>query len=157
MLSQLHKLSRDVDGRYATDDELQFVGEYLKRYRLRLETYQRLQAVESIVVQQVYAKMRSIDPTLFMHGKEDISQKWRLDTIRVLRYSAIAMLLNDPDTLRERLLLWMQSIMKAFGAQRGCRITYEVMQDVIKQHLTPSQAGIFCPILEMNRQVLGIV
>lgn len=157
MLSQLQKLSRDVDGRYATDEELEFVTEYLKRYSLRLETYQKVQAVEGAVVQQVYARMRSIDPTLFMRGKEDISQKWRIDTIRILRYSAIAMLLDDSDTLRERLLLWMQSIMKAFGAQRACRITYEIMQDVIKQHLTPNQANIFCPILEMNRRVLGIV
>jgi hypothetical protein len=156
MLSQLQKLSRDADGRYATDEELRFVVEYLKTYSLRLQTYQRLQEVEATIVQQVYSKMRTLDPTVFLHGEEDISGKWKRDTIRVMRYSAIAMLLNDPDTLCERLLFWFQTIMKAFGAQRSCRLTYEVMQEIVRKHLTPDQAGVFCPILEVNRQLLGI-
>jgi hypothetical protein len=156
MLSQLKKLSRDADGRYATDEELRFIVEYLKTYSLRLQTYQRLQEVEATIVQQVYNRMRALDPDLFRHGEEDISGKWKRDTIRVMRYSAIAMLLNDPDTLCERLLFWFQTIMKAFGAQRSSRLTYEVMQEVVRKHLTPDQAGIFCPILEVNRQLLGI-
>ena len=84
-----------------------------------------------------------------------MSAKWKRDTFRVLRYSAVAMLVNDPDTLRERFLFWFQTIMKAFGAQKSCNATYEVMQQVVKQHLTPVQASLFCPILEINRQVLG--
>jgi hypothetical protein len=156
MLSQLQKLSFETDGRYATDEELRFVGDYLKTYSLRLQTYQRLQELESTIVQQVYAKMQATDPTLFQSGTEDVSAKWKRDTIRVLRYSAIAMLLNDPDTLCERLLYWMQTIMKAFGAQRSCRVTYKVMQDVVRNYLTPDQASVFCPILEVNSRLLGI-
>lgn len=156
MLSQLENLSRDVDGRYATDEELRFIVDYLKTYSLRIQTYQHLQQLEGTIVQQVYARMRSLDASLFMNGSEDVSVKWKRDTIRVLRYSAIAMLLNDPDTLCERLLFWMQTVMKAFGAQRSCRITYQVMQDVVKQHLNPQQASVFCPILEVNQRLLGI-
>jgi hypothetical protein len=62
---------------------------------------------------------------------------------------------NDPETLCERLLFWFQTIMKAFNAQKSCNVTYEVMQEVVKQHLPPVQASVFCPILEINRQVLG--
>ncbi|MBD2019815.1 phycobilisome protein [Leptolyngbya sp. FACHB-36] len=156
MLSQLERLSRAADGRYATDEELQFIDDYMKTYSLRLQTYQRLQDVEAEIVQRVYAKMRSIDPNLFMNGSEDISAKWKRDTILVLRYSAVALLLNDPDTLCERLLFWLQTVMKAFGAQRSCRITYEVMQDVVKQQLSPPQASLFCSILEVNCRLLGI-
>jgi len=157
MLSQCRKLSFDTDGRYATDAELQFMVDYVPSFSLRVQTYQRLQAIEATVVQQVYAKMRSLDPKIFLNGNEDISGKWKRDTLRVLRYSAIAMLLNDPESLREHLLFWMQTIMKAFGAQRSCHFTYEVMQAVIQQQLTPVQADLFCPILEMNRRMLGIV
>lgn len=156
MLSQLERLSVEADGRYATDAELQFIAEYLQSFNLRVQTYLRIQAIESTIIQQVQAKMQTLDPTLFHSSGEDLTGKWKRDTLRVLRYSAVAMLLNDPDTLRERLLFWMQAIMRAFGAQRSCNVTYEVMQDVVRQHLTPPQANLFCPILELDRRSLGI-
>ncbi|NJP12197.1 MAG: phycobilisome protein [Leptolyngbyaceae cyanobacterium RU_5_1] len=155
MLSQLRKLSYETDGRYATDEELAFVDDYARSFYLRVQTYQRLQAVEAVIVRQVQAKLRSLNPTLFRNSDADLAAKWKRDTIRVLRYSAIVMLLNDPNTLRERLLFWFRTVMRAFGAERSCNLTYAVMQEVVKQHLTPTQAQIFCPILELNRQILG--
>jgi hypothetical protein len=155
MLSQLENLSLTTDGRYASDEELQFVSDYMQLFGLRLQTYQTLQLVEAAIVQQVETKMRLLDPNLFRSGNEDVSAKWKRDTLRVLRYSAVAMLMDDPETLRRRFLLWFQTIMKAFDAQKSCNATYEVMQEVVKQHLTPIQASLFCPILEINRQTLG--
>lgn len=155
MLSQLRRLSYETDGRYATDEELRVIDQFTRSFYLRIQTYQRLQALEVQIVQQVYTRMQSLEPDLFLKGGADVSAKWKRDTIRVLRYSAIAMLLNDPDSLQERLLFWMRTIMKAFGAERSCNVTYATMQDVIKQHLSPTEASLFCPILEMNRQVLG--
>lgn len=157
MLSQLMKISRQADGRYASDEELQFMVDYIRSYNLRVQTYQTLQASETAIVQEVHSKLQALDPTLLRSSTGDISTKWKLDTVRVLRYSALALLLNDPDTLRERLLFWMQTIMKAFGAQKSCNATYTVMQEVIRQHLTPEQANVFCPILEVNRRMLGDV
>lgn len=157
MLSQIQRLSQETEGRYANDDELNFLAEYVGTFELRVQTYQKLQAAETTIVQQVYAKMRSLDPTLFRSGNEDISNKWKRDTIRVLRYSAAAMLLNDPESLRERFLFWFQTIMRAFNAQKSCGVTYTVMQDVIKQVLTPSEAALILPILDVNRRMLGTV
>ncbi|MGG6297111.1 phycobilisome protein [Leptolyngbya sp. AN02str] len=156
MLSQIKHLTSELDGRYATDSELQFIEDYTRSYTLRLETYQRLQEAESEIVQQVLARMKRLSPNLFYNGREDMTAKWKRDTLRVLRYSATAMLLSDPETLRERFLLWFQTIMRAFGAQRSCEMTYQVMQQVVQQHLSADQAHVFCPVLELNRQVLGV-
>ncbi|HEY9750352.1 MAG TPA: hypothetical protein V6C63_16835 [Allocoleopsis sp.] len=155
MLSQIQYFSQAVDGRYATDEELQFLSDYLQSFDLRLSAYTRLQGAEATIIQQVQTKLRSLDPTLLQNGSEDLTAKWRRDTIRVLRYSAVAMLLNDADWLRDRLLYWMQTVMKAFGAQRSCDATYQLMQEVVRQHLTPPEAQLFCPILELNRALLG--
>lgn len=157
MLNQMQRLSLDTEGRYATDEELSFLTDYARSFELRVQTYQKLQASEAAIVQQVQTKMRSIDSTLFHHGKDDITNKWKRDTLRVLRYSAVAMLMDDPETLRERFLLWFQTIMRAFGAQRSCNVTYTVMQEVVKQHLTTTQAALFLPILEVTRRMLGTV
>lgn len=155
MLSQLQRLSLVTDGRYATDAELQFLRDYVKSYALRVEAYQALQTSEAAIVQQVHTRMMSRNPALLRSGANDLTVKWKRDTIRVLRYSAVAMLLNDPDTFQEQFLLWFQTIMRAFSAQKSCGATYEAMQEVIKHTLTPIQASLVCPILELNRRSLG--
>ncbi|OLP19052.1 phycobilisome protein [Leptolyngbya sp. 'hensonii'] len=155
MLTQLERLTTEVDGRYATDTELQFVMDYIHSYNLRMSTYLKIKAAETDMVQKVYNKLRGSSPELLFNGTEDISGKWKRDTIRVLRYSVVAMLINDPERLQERFLFWFQTIMRAFGAQRSCKVTYEMMQEVVQQYLTPAEASLFLPILELNRKLLG--
>ena len=47
MLSQIQHLSQEIDGRYATDTELQFLTEIAQTFHLRAQTYQKLQAAEA--------------------------------------------------------------------------------------------------------------
>ncbi len=155
MLSQLKKLSVDMDGRYANDIELNFLIDYAKSYDLRLRTYRKLSIAEKEIVQQVEQRLKSLDPKMLADGGQDLTRKWRQDTIRVLRQSSAALLTNDLDGLRDGFLLWFQSIMKAFRAQRSCEATYTIMQSVIQKHLTIEEAELFLPILEMNRTALG--
>ncbi len=155
MLSQMERLRQEVDGRYASDEELKFFEEYVQSFPQRLSAYRRIQMTEAILIQQVQRKLRSQDPHLLRSGQQDVSGKWKRDTLRVLRYSALAMLINDPELLQESLLFWMQTVMRAFGAQRSCDVTYRLMQEVAQQHLPRTEAALFCPILELNRSVLG--
>jgi hypothetical protein len=156
MLSQLKSLSLEADGRYASDAELQFLTDYLASFDLRMQTYLRLQDIEATLVQEAYAKMRSRNPAYFNYGSNDISHKWKQDTIRTLRYTAIAVLTNDSETLRSRFLLWFQTIMRAFNAQESCDATYRVLQELVKHHLTAVQAELVCSVLELNRRYLGL-
>lgn len=156
MLSNFKKLTISTDGRYATDDELEFLDDYLTSYELRLRIYQKLQASEQQIVQQVQTKLKALDPSLLISGQQDLTAKWKRDTIRVLRYSAVAVLTDDLTTFQERLLLWFQTIMRAFGAQRSCEMTYLVMQDVMQHYFTPQELSYITPVLELNRSALGI-
>jgi hypothetical protein len=156
MLSQLKQLSIEADGRYASDAELQFLDSYLKSFNARVEAYARLKGSERQIVEEVQAKMRSLNPSIFVKGSEDLTDKWKRDTIRVLRFTAMTLLLDDPDLLKEQFLYWFQTIMQAFGAQEVCDLTYKVMQDVVKQSLPLPVANLLCPILELNRSLLGV-
>lgn len=155
MLSQFAELSCVVDGRYATDAELKFITDYVESYDLRIQTYLKLQELESILVQQAYRKMQAIDSTFFSFNQADISTKWKQDTIRVLRYVAVTVLTNDPGVLKERFLLWFRTIMRAFESQSSCDTTYRVLQALVKQHLTADQSNLVCPILELTRRTLS--
>ena len=155
MLSQLNTLAQEADGRFATDAELMFLQNYLRSARLRFSAYQKIQAAEPKIIQQVKQKLEAIDPSLLQNGKTDLSAKWQRDAVRGLRYAAQALLIDDQESLEERLLLWFQTMMRAFKAERSCNATYVIMQDVVKQFLSPEEAELFCPILEITRSTLG--
>ncbi|HEY9698023.1 MAG TPA: phycobilisome protein [Trichocoleus sp.] len=156
MLSQMNRLSLETEGRYATDAELQFIIDYAQSFPMRLQTYQTLQELESSLVEQTHTRMKAIAPQQFQFSSGDMSAKWKRDTGRVLRYTAAAVLMNDSNALRERFLLWFQTIMRAFAAQQSCNLTYQVMQEVTLQHLTPPQVNLVNPVLEINRRSLGM-
>ncbi|TVQ20916.1 MAG: phycobilisome protein [Leptolyngbya sp. DLM2.Bin15] len=155
MLSQFNRLALDSDGRYANDLELRFIEDYLQSYQMRINIYKKLQDAEQTIVQQVYNKLKAQDPSLLIHKQQDMTVKWKRDTIRVLRYSAVTVLTDDTATFQERLLLWFQTIMRAFGAQRSCEMTYTVMQEVIQQHFTAEEYSYIAPVLDLNRTALG--
>jgi Phycobilisome protein len=157
MLSQLQQLSRESDGRYATDAELKFIADYANSYPVRLSAYRKIQAAEQVLVRQVMAKVRSLEPEAFKYKDTDITKKCERDILYVLHYSALALILSDTIMLQERLLLWFQTIMRSFeDHQRRSDMVYRVMQDVVRQHLTSEEATIFCQILELDRHFLGV-
>lgn len=155
MLSQIQTLVREVDGRYATDTELLFLQNYLHTARLRFSAYQKIQKAEVDIIKQVKQKLHAVDSQILRRGKVDLTAKWQRDTVRVLRYCAHALLVADEQGLEEHFLLWFQSIMRSFKAQHSCDVTYKVMQDVVRQYLTPQEAELFCPILAQARRLLG--
>ena len=155
MLSKLQQLGSNADGRYASDDELQFMDTYISSFDSRVEAYRRIKAVEKEIVETVLAKLQTSYPNLLFPKGEDLQAKWKQDTLRVLRHSAMTVLLDDPELLRQQFLYWFQTIMQAFGAQETCNITYLLMQDVVKDILPKNIADLLCPILEINRNLLG--
>jgi hypothetical protein len=156
MLSLLYDLSVQTDGRYATDSELEVVKEYLESYSLRLSAYRKLQLAEARIVEQVQARIKRVNPGALAYDDANISQLCERDMLYVLRYSAITLLINDTNLLEERVIIWLQTIMRSFKHHlKRCDVTYRVLQEVVQQHLTPAEAALFCPIIELNRQFLG--
>ncbi len=155
MLTKVQKLLYSIDGRYASDQELMFFPTYLASVSNRLRAYQKIQAAEQEIIDQVMAKLKAQKPDVFSCGGQDLSAKWQRDTVRVLRYSAMALLLDEPERFKEALLIWFQTIMRAFGAQESCQLTYAAMQEVISQYLNGEELKLFLPILELSRLTLG--
>jgi len=122
-LSKLQQLGTDADGRYASDDELQFMDTYINSFEVRANAYRQIKAAEKKIVEAVLTKLQKSQPRLLATRGEDIQNKWKQDTFRVLRHSAMTVLLDDPELLRQQFLYWFQTIMQAFGAQEACNVT----------------------------------
>ncbi|MEY2977220.1 MAG: phycobilisome protein [Prochlorotrichaceae cyanobacterium] len=155
MLSQLDQLCRATEDRFAQDQELEFLEDYVQSFHQRKELYGKLRAMESDLVQKVYSYLNAKHPEVFQSGSQDLSKKWQQDTLRVIRYIAHAVLMNDIETYRQRFLLWFQTIMKAFGTQKSCQITYEVMTAVLQRSLSAEEYAMVQPFLQLTQETLS--
>lgn len=156
MLSQIQTLLRDTEGRYATDTELQFLEDYSKGFPQRLRAYQSLRKQERTLIQQTYNQLRKQHPSLFPAGEKEALRKWQRDTIWVLRSSGVAMLLDDIDSLRDRLMLWFQTIMLAFGTQKICYLTYGTLKDLAPKIMGETEGALLGEVLEVNRELFDL-
>lgn len=155
MLSQTKHLIQTTQGRYATDAELEFLQDYANSFALRLRTYQKIRQVEKTLLQSTYQQLRRQHPTLLGQDKQLI-RLWQRDTLYVLRFSALILLLDDLDSLRDRLLLWFQTIMRAFGMQKFCYLTYEAMQQVAPTLLEPEEVRLFTQVMGVNQTTFDL-
>ena len=156
MLSRTQELLRNTEGRYATDAELQFLEDYAKGFPARLKAYQLLRKQERSLLQATYSQLRSRQPDLFPAGDKEALKKWQRDTIWVIRFSGLAMLLDDVDALRDRLMLWFQTIMRAFGTQKTCYHTYAALKETGLKLLGAEAGPLFVEVMESNRELFDL-
>lgn len=156
MLKQLARLSVEADGRYATATELQFLRDYLDSVDKRISAYEKIQSMEAEIVTKIDQTRRAAEPELFAKTSQvDGTLVCKRDFTNILRYSLAALLFDDCDRVPDNYLLWYKTIVRTYKYDRAAGVTYKVVQDVIKEYLTPQESALFNPILELNQVVLG--
>jgi Phycobilisome protein len=157
MLKQLAHLTIDADGRYATDAELKFITKYLESVEDRIEIYEQIRDSEDNLVAQVKSSktMLANEGHNFSYLTEEQKEVCTRDIKTVIRCSAAAILLDEPDRLKEALLLWYFTIARAIGFIDHCQIAYQILEKTIQQKVTPEQAKLAAPILRLNYTILS--
>jgi hypothetical protein len=155
MLKQLAYLSLEADGRYATAEELEFLTVYLDSMEDRIRAYKKVRELEERILYRVDMAKRALPEDMFHLGSRDITWICRYDLTMVIRCIAAAMLFNDLDRLREGMLIWYETIVRAF-AYKHCTIkTYQILQDVINEYLDPADAKLLMPGLQLTHSLLS--
>ncbi len=156
MLTQFSHLSLDTDGRYATDSELQFIDDYLQSVEMRIETYEKIMVNQEAILQEVDSKMHKLNENNCLYKMDKNGQEvCRRDRKNAIKYTTAAMLINDLERLRDGLLIWLQTIVKAVGYDRFVRTHYPIIQEVIQQYLTPEEAKLILPAFQLDCTILG--
>lgn len=155
MLNQLNQLSLAAEGRYATEQELQLLKDYFPTVSVRLSAYQKLRDREAEIVEKLETRMREKQPNIFKIGSNDVTAMYQRDTKIVLRIAMAAMLIEDLDRLRENILLWQRTIVKAFQVQHIAALTHTTMPEIVEQFLTLEEYAVIQPILILNQTVLA--
>jgi hypothetical protein len=154
MLSQLMRLSKSADGRFATATELQFMKDYLATSELRMTTYEKLRDRSAQIMQEVIDQVRSKHPMIFRKGDQDVTGLAQRDCNSILKAAAAAMLIDDLDRLRDGLLLWHQTIIHAVQTDDISRAIWQTVPEVLNQHLTLDELNVVMPALRLNQTLL---
>ena len=156
MLTQFSNLSVNTDGRYSTDSELEFINDYLESMAMRVQTYEKIQANEEAIVQEVDEKMQELNKNDSLFKMDENTKIVCLrDRKNAIKYTSAAMLINDLDRLRDGLLIWLKTIVKAVGYDRFVRTHYPIIQEVIQEYLTPEEAKYILPAFQLDCTILG--
>jgi hypothetical protein len=155
MFKQLTRLSIDADGRYASDSELQFLQDYLDSAELRMSTYEKVREQEEQIIFRWEAVKHGLKQDTFHMGGRDVTEICRRDMTNIFRCSITAILFNDLDRLREGLLIWYQTIVRAYNYTQYAKISYQVIQDVVQEFLSPEEAALLLPALKLDHTILS--
>ncbi|MDS3861687.1 allophycocyanin [Thermosynechococcaceae cyanobacterium BACA0444] len=155
MFKQLTRLANEADGRFASPSELKFLKDYLETVETRMSAYSKVRDAETTITEELGATLQAQSPYIFQKGKQDHSAVCQRDRQHVLRISATSMLFGDLDSLREGFLLWYRTIINAFRDQKASQATYKVLPNIVNAHLTPEEAKLMQPALELDKSILG--
>ena len=149
ILKQLSRLSSNVEGRYATPQELQFVTDFQSSLELRISTYRRIRDAELEIVNLTYEKSCVKEPRFFSQENEYVKSFCIRDAKIVLVSVCLAILTNDLEELKDNLLIWQKTIVKAFDHKICITVFYRIMEEVIQEKLSEEELVLVNPALKL--------
>lgn len=150
MLKQLADLTLEADANYATSAQLEFLKDYLDSVDSRIQAYKKIRNAADDIIEQVKLEKQKLNPDF-----KDWYYICKRDTVDLLRYSAAAMLFDDLERLRNGMLIWYKTIVRAYNYEQDSDETYRLLQDVIKNYLSPEEVDLVMGALQLNHAVLA--
>ncbi|MBD2315991.1 MULTISPECIES: globin family protein [Cyanophyceae] len=155
MLTLLENVLDRADGSYITPEDLRILDGAIASWQQRRQTYDLLQTKENVILEQVMQQIINTAPDVAAKVTVDGGNKCNRDMALVLRYCATAMLLQDEELLKDRLLYWMQNIMLALKNQRVNDFVYRSLQKSVQANLPKENADLLLPYLAIAHQWLS--
>jgi hypothetical protein len=155
MLTQLSRLSLESDGRYASAEELHFLKDYVQTAQERSQVYKTIRDQEAFLLDELHNQAKATDGSSLFKGAQDVSNFFKRDQKHILRVASASMLFNDLDFLREGLLLWHRTIVKAFGVERPAQVACQIWPGVMLKYLSTDEYALMSPVVGLIRAILG--
>lgn len=155
MLTLLENVLDRADGSYITPEDLLTLDQSISSWQQRRQTYDLIQSKENIILEQVMQQIQTKAPDVAAKVTVDGGSKCNRDMALVLRYCATAMLLQDEEILKDRLLYWMQNIMLALKNQRINDFVYKSLLKSVQENLPKENADLLLPYIAIAHQWLS--
>lgn len=142
---EVDMILRNGEGRYPTADEAARIVAAARAVERRVAVVRALESKEAHIVKSTTDLMLQKFPGF--RERPLAAEKTSRDLSLTLRYIGHAILRNDAEFLREKILYWMQGIFASKGFGEVIRGTWEILVQVIVQALPKPDAE------EVNRYV----
>ncbi|MES1025507.1 phycobilisome protein [Gloeocapsa sp. BRSZ] len=149
MHSEIKSLLYEAEDHYLNPEEMTTAKLCIASLQVRLETYELLRDQEVAIFQPIADQLL----VTFAQNQRDLEQalkRWLL----VLRYCTMAMLLNNQEFLRQRLLEWLIGIVQAYQTQAIETNIYQLLQNQLQEHLNAQQLALLQPFLAQAETTL---
>ncbi|OKH21057.1 phycobilisome protein [Hydrococcus rivularis NIES-593] len=150
MHTDFEALFQQAEDRYLQRMEINAFNLQVSSLAKRLETYKSLRDQEVVVFQPVADKLLETFPNENSKTLERALKHW----LSVMRYCAMAMLLNNPEYLERRLLEWLTDIIKAHQMEAIEKHLYESLIFSLRQELPAEQFVLIQPFLAQAYKTL---
>ncbi len=141
---------------YAAEDhflqpqELEGFQETVATLAQRLEVYEALRDQEIDIFQPIANQLEESFPNESQHLLERALTRW----LSVLRYSAMAMLMNNPEYLQRRLLEWLTDIVQVHSMEDVENKLSQLLKARLAEMLSEEQIALIQPFLEQAESTL---
>lgn len=143
MIPKIQELINQAQDRYLATDELGLMESYVSSLPDRLKLYKFIRDREIDLLQAVADQVPAEIPNI---AEADLEMGIK-NLILVLRYCSMAMLLNDENFLKERLLNWLEGIMSMRDTRRLNETLYKLLNQGLRQSLSPNQLALIQPLI----------
>ncbi len=158
MLNQLSQLTVDCDGRYATDEELSFLQDYIASAKMRTKAYKKLREFRSDIAFELEQRLLEIDPEIFIGEGKDFKMVFHRDQGISLKYTAATVLSGDLERLKQSLLSWYRTIISKTKPSKCRKLTdlsYQEKFTVICKYLEVNEQQYVKPTIDLYRAIIA--
>ncbi|MGD1918881.1 MAG: phycobilisome protein, partial [Pleurocapsa sp.] len=124
---------------------------HIAKLAKRLEVYEYLRDREIDIFQPIADELSEAYSQVSPQLIEKALKLW----LSIMRYCAMAMLLNNPEYLKEGVLDWLTDTVKAHQMQSIEIAIYDLLSSKLKKSLPEDQFALMQPFLEQTQEILG--
>ncbi len=152
MITLLENVLKNSDGAYVNAKDFQLLDGALSTWQTRKQVYSAIERNESEIINYAVTAMRNGDR--FESRPMDALgvDRCQRDMTLGLRCLALAMLLQDEELLKDRVLYWQQNI---FLAMQLNYQGYKFLGQAIKVQLPESEAELMSPYIQMAHKMMS--
>lgn len=149
MTFKLDALFESPDKRYLDTNDLNVLSQYISSIPERVTVYRTLRDQEVPIMQGVADALQQQS-----NQPEALVERSVRNGLMVLRYVAMAMLLDDQAFVEERLRGWLPEIVKAYETQTVDRTLFQLLEQKLATVLTPAQMSLLKPNLDKAQAIM---
>ena len=150
MQSDIKAILYKAEDHYLQKTEIKDFQNSVASLAQRLETYKCLRDQEIKIFQPIAEELVRAYPEQNSKLLEKALKHW----LAIMRYSAMAMLLNNPEYLQRQILDWLKEIVQAHQMQSLENSIYDLLLSRLEKVLSQKQLLLIHPFLEQAQTTL---